>query len=407
MKIGMAVRLILYTGIALTSLIVAMPRSALAIECTVRVGLSVNNITATSITTSGATITWQTDTAATSQVFYDTESHDDIGAYTHQTIVDPSLVTSHSVLLTNLTARTTYYYRVKSNVDDLDGISEEYRFTTSSPAGGGGYGSRDTSPPRISEISVSYVYKTTAEIYWKTHEKSTSQVRYRASPEMLSELDEEMVIEHHVTLTGLTPATTYYYVTMSQDKSGNLAESDELTFTTQGVPASFDIRSLSISPQEAEIGEEVTISVDIFNTGDAPGTYEVALNIGDAAVDSEEVTLDGGTSQMVTFIVSRDIAATYSVGISSLSGSFVVSPAPPSPPTTPDKEEQEIPVEEPEIPVGEPEILVEEEAPVPFSWFIIGGTIAAAEAVTMVLWITISSRRNLTKRRVRRFYYHS
>jgi hypothetical protein len=267
-------------------------------------------------------------------------------------------------------------------------FSETKTFTlTQMAGGGGGFGSQDRTPPRISDIVLCQVDKTTADICWKTHEKSTSQVRYRASPEMLSELDEEMVIEHLVHLTGLTPATTYYYVTMSRDKSGNLGESDELTFTTMGVPANFDFRSLSIIPEEVEIGDTVTISAVVFNIGDGPGTYEVILNIDGTAVDSEEVTLDGGTSQRVTFTVSRDAAATYSVGIGSLSGLFVVSPAPPPPPTTtPDEEEPEIPVEEPEMPV-------EEEEPTPINWWLIGGVIAAIIAATTVVWLTFVRQR--------------
>jgi hypothetical protein len=260
-------------------------------------------------------------------------------------------------------------------------FSKTKTFTLSQPPGGG-VGSRDTTKPRLSDIWPCEITKTTADICWKTHEKSDSQVRYRSSPDMLSELDEEMVIEHRVHLTGLTPATTYYYITMSRDRSDNLAESDEYTFTTLGDPAAFDIRSLDITPAEVEIGEEVTISAMVYNTGDGPGSYELTLKVDDAAVDTEEVSLYGGTSQKVTFTVSRDVAETYSVSIDGLSGSFVVKPAPP--------EEPEEPVQEPEEPVQEPEEPVESK---PINWWLIGGIIAAIIAVTTVVWLAVIRQR--------------
>lgn len=109
--------------------------------------------------------------------------------------------------------------------------------TISRPGGGGGGGGRrDTDPPRISDIGLCYeeVTETTANICWKTNEKSSSQVEYWASPSEFSTLDETLVTEHHVELTGLTPSTTYHYRTMSEDAAGNLAISDVQTFTTKG-----------------------------------------------------------------------------------------------------------------------------------------------------------------------------
>lgn len=105
------------------------------------------------------------------------------------------------------------------------------------PAGGGGGGfAPDNTPPVISGIwhCEEGVTETTANICWLTNEVSTSQVEYWSSPSMLSPLDEEYVLEHHIELTDLIPGTTYHYKTMSRDRPGNLAVSDEHTFTTLG-----------------------------------------------------------------------------------------------------------------------------------------------------------------------------
>lgn len=100
--------------------------------------------------------------------------------------------------------------------------------------GGGGAGGRDTKPARIYDISLCGISGITADICWTTNEKSTSQVEYWSSPSKFSPLDETYVTFHSVTLMGLALGTTYEYKVMSEDKAGNLAVSDEYTFTTLG-----------------------------------------------------------------------------------------------------------------------------------------------------------------------------
>jgi len=198
-------------------------------------------------------------------------------------------------------------------------------------AGGGGISPGDIKPPRLSDISTCGIAETSADICWKTQEFSDSQVEYRASPSMFSELDEAMVINHRVRLIGLTPGTTYYYKTMSRDKAGNLAVSDEYTFTTPGTPPAAQVSELQITPGEVDIGVDVNISVLVLNISHATRTYDVGLKIDDVTVATEEVTLAGDASESVTFTVSRGVAATYAVSVDGLSGSFVVKP-PPAPP---------------------------------------------------------------------------
>jgi hypothetical protein len=195
------------------------------------------------------------------------------------------------------------------------------------PAGGGG-GVGDTTPPTISDILVSNITKTSADIAWETNEKSDSQVEYWSSPGEFSPLDTERVIYHLVHLTDLTPGTTYHYKTMSKDAAGNLAVSDEHTFTTLGLPATFTTSDLSISPAEVDIGQEVSISAKVANTGDAKGIYEVTLKINGVIEETKKVDVDAGASKTVTFTVVRDVAGSYAVAVDGLTGSFsVVAPA--------------------------------------------------------------------------------
>ena len=201
---------------------------------------------------------------------------------------------------------------------------------TGGGGGGGGGGSSDTVAPTIlaTSILVSNITKTSADISWKTDEKSDSQVEYWSSPGEFSALDTERVINHLVHLTDLTPATTYHYKTMSRDAAGNLAVSDEHTFTTLGVPATFTISNLSVSPTEVDIGEKVTISAVVANTGDAKGTYEVTLKINGVIEEPKKVDVDAGASKTVTFTTVKDVAGSYAVAVDGLTGSFsVVAPA--------------------------------------------------------------------------------
>jgi len=207
------------------------------------------------------------------------------------------------------------------------------------PGGGGGGGGPDTTPPEISDISVSNITKTSADIVWRTNEISDSQVEYWSSPSKLSPLDTKMTIYHLISLTDLTPGSTYYYRTMSRDEAGNLAVSDQYAFATLAGAAAFTSSKLSISPGEVYTGETVTISVLIINNGDGAGSYGVTLKINGALEATKAVTLNAGASEEVTFSVAKDVAGKYSVEVDGLSGSFTVKekPAlpPPPPPTVP------------------------------------------------------------------------
>ncbi len=100
-------------------------------------------------------------------------------------------------------------------------------------------------------------------------------------------------------------------------------------------PAAFTTSALTISPAEVGIGESVTISVLVTNTGGLTGSYEVILTVDNVAVATKDVTLDGGASQTVTFTAAKNAGGTYTVNINGLSGTFTVkaveAPIPPPP----------------------------------------------------------------------------
>jgi PKD repeat protein len=91
-----------------------------------------SSVQATNISSSSVTITWNTDEPADSRVDYGTTT-----SY-GQSVTDDNMVTSHSMTLNNLTAETTYHYRVTS-VDGSgnSGSSTDYTFTTAAAGSGG------------------------------------------------------------------------------------------------------------------------------------------------------------------------------------------------------------------------------------------------------------------------------
>jgi len=233
------------------------------------------------------------------------------------------------------------------------------------PDNGDGPERRDTTPPGISDISASNITETSADISWKTNENSTSQVEYWSSPSFFSPLDETLCCNHLVHLTDLTPGTTYHYKTMSMDSAGNMAVcAVSHTFTTLGeVPAAaFSTGDLSISPSEVNIGETVTISISVGNTGGEPGSCQVILKINGAVEATKEVTVDAGKSQLVSFTTAKDVPATYSIDVNGLTGSFTVKKAPVAPSGLP----------APAKPL--------------INWALVGGIIAAVVVVALVIF---------------------
>jgi hypothetical protein len=92
----------------------------------VLLGPVISLVTSSSISNSGATMTWTTDTPSDSQVEYGP-----IPAYGSSTALDTSLVVSHSQTLSGLAPATLYHYRVKArNGGGGQTVSGDFTFTT-------------------------------------------------------------------------------------------------------------------------------------------------------------------------------------------------------------------------------------------------------------------------------------
>jgi hypothetical protein len=132
LTVNKTVRRTLAAGIALALLatLVTLASVGANVVCTVSVALTISDVSATKISHNHATICWNTDGKTTSQVFYDTVSHNSTVEYAYTTGEKKTLVEKHKVTLSKLSPFTTYYYRVRSAAGSAEFISDEYTFTT-------------------------------------------------------------------------------------------------------------------------------------------------------------------------------------------------------------------------------------------------------------------------------------
>ena len=87
--------------------------------------------------------------------------------------------------------------------------------------------------------------------------------------------------------------------------------------------------TLTIEPASIDIGQSVTITVDVTNEGEAAGTSTVALFVDGDRVQDKDVTLDPGATETVSFTYVEPDAGTHTVRVEGLTGQFeAVGPAP-------------------------------------------------------------------------------
>ncbi len=100
-------------------------------------------------------------------------------------------------------------------------------------------------------------------------------------------------------------------------------------------PAEFEVSDLVLTPSEAQPGATITVSAKIANIGEMEGNYTLELKLDGETVETESVTLAGGTSQEISFTISSEEEGTHTVEVYELSDSFTVKSPPPKKPIWP------------------------------------------------------------------------
>jgi hypothetical protein len=202
----------------------------------------ISNLQSSLIASTSATITWSTNEPSTSQVDYGFTT-----SYDQSTLLNATLVASHSLTLSSLSVSTTYHYRVRSkDVAGNETVSIDKTFTTP-PA-------PDTTPPAaITNLTACHITRTSAILSWTapgddgaTDPSFSYDIRYATSPitnvnwgsarQAAGEpAPHPAGSQEFYTLAGLTRHTTYYVAIKTRDEAGNVSPlSNVLSFKMRG-----------------------------------------------------------------------------------------------------------------------------------------------------------------------------
>lgn len=232
----------------------------------------VSGISVEAVTQTSARITWVTNALGTTRVEYGTTPEYGSGA-----VSDSAMVWQHMVDLTDLVPGTPYHFRVVSvNAGSEVAASTDRTFHTAYP------------PLEIGNVVVAYVSATTATIEWETNRPADSRVEYGETEAYGYETvpDPGPVASHSVTVTGLSPGTTYHFRAASFDPYGSAVSPDGV-FETDPEP-------LAMTPPEVE---DVGTSWAVISwTTSRPATSDIAYGLtedyGDTADVAETLVAD-------------------------------------------------------------------------------------------------------------------
>ncbi|MDE2040983.1 MAG: fibronectin type III domain-containing protein [Patescibacteria group bacterium] len=191
--------------------------------------LVVSNINAQVIGQTEALITWNTNNSANSTVWYSTSTP--VATTTAASVTSATDVYNHSVLLTGLSASTTYYFIIGStDAFGNVGTSAEATFmTTAAPF---------TNPLAITN-ALAMVGSTGVTLTWTTNEAADSEAYYSTvSPVVIGAssttpvTNSSLITSHSLSVTGLATSTTYYMFIQSKDAANNTQSTSQFSFTT-------------------------------------------------------------------------------------------------------------------------------------------------------------------------------
>ncbi|MGA2910824.1 MAG: fibronectin type III domain-containing protein [Candidatus Microgenomates bacterium] len=243
------------------------------------------NPSAGSVTTESVTITWSTDRSADSKVEYGTTS----GSYNTTQPYVSNQVTAHTVTIDNLSAGTTYYYKVQwTDADGNTGTSDEYSFST-------------TAAPSVSAVTAGTIGLTSAYITFTIYNGSSATIQYGTSTSYGGSVTQSTSNSsggstYSVPLTGLTDGTQYHYRIVMEDASSNSYNSDDYTdLITLPRPKITDVRI----QQVANTAQTTLLVSWTTNTDVSSIVTTYPTNNPGGAVDNVDVALTSGTHQMI------------------------------------------------------------------------------------------------------------
>jgi len=172
---------------------------------------------------------------------------------------------------------TEYYYRVAAE-DSVENMSGFSGIVVQSAKG------TFNTPPDVVVDPVVTTGFDQAKITWATNRGSTTFVYYGTSPSDLSQSKGslELVTDHSITITGLSPSRTYYYRIQSfdNDRSYNLTDaySDISTFRTTAAAQIANVKVSDITADSAVLTWSTTVPTHARIQYGATSNYGLALD---------------------------------------------------------------------------------------------------------------------------------
>ena len=228
------------------------------------------------VSTRKASFSWVTDRISDSRVQYGVKS----GDYFAGEVAVSAMLKTHSVDMDNLTAGTTYYYRVKwTDEDGNTGVSSEYTFSTL-PA------------PIIKNVEIIKKTLSSATIKITTMDATKVSLFYGKSENFggvtsvnTSRSESSYIIE----LTGLDDGSDYFFKLVTFDADGNQYDSHRIdAFSTPPRPR---ISNLRFQP----VNGEPTSTQSVVWTTNIPASSTVTY--GKVGTNGTDVYLSKATTE--------------------------------------------------------------------------------------------------------------
>ena len=207
------------------------------------------------VTTTTATITWQTDREADSRVAYvtDADYKSDADDPYHIEAGDMSnFTTDHAVTLIGLQPNTVYHYQVRSREPaGRTARSKDYTFKTL------------PMKPEITDLKIAETTERAATLTWKTNVPTTSIVTYEnlKNNAQRSQGDPQFVTIHRFTLQDLEVSSFYEASIRAEDESGLSIISGSFKFSTKRdivPPEIIQVRTdVTLSPGKSEFAQAI------------------------------------------------------------------------------------------------------------------------------------------------------
>jgi chitodextrinase len=267
------------------------------------------NLSATAPSSTQVNLTWTASTDAVGVLGY--------RVYRGGNLLNSTNTTSYTD--NTVTASNPYSYTVLAYDAVGNSSAQSTAFPITTPA------VIDTTPPTLSSILSSGITTSAATITWTTDESSDSLVEYGLTTGygLTTTLNTSLVLSHTVSLSGLTPNTTYHYRVKSKDSATNLATSTDNTFLTPQVTSNpAPIATLTASPSSLTSGSSSTLTWSTTNAT----SVSINQSIGTVATSGSRT-------------VNPTVTTTYTLTATGLGGSItsvatvtitaVITPTPP------------------------------------------------------------------------------